>query len=321
MKKFLAIALAAAMVLALAGCQNGGQKNEEWPKKPITIVVGYTAGGDYDVNARAYAEELKKKLGVDVVVQNVAGSGGTVAAEQVKNSANDGYTVFFHQPALLISRLQGLIDFGVDAYEMACMAMCIPGDLMCVNKSMGISTFKEFEDYVKAHPGEVNVAATAGTMNYIQCLQMQSLGLQINIVDGGNATERVANLLGGHVDVILNSYGTVKDYIKTGDFIALATLAHERAEAYPDIPTAIEQGYEVYFDKYGYFVFPKGTDAKIVEKFSNTIKEISESESYKKTVWDSFGMTPFYANAQDTLKIMDDLDKMLQNYKDQLSQK
>jgi len=322
MKKLMKLAVAATMALSVTAISAAAVAAEEadWPKKPITIVVGYTAGGDYDVNARAYAEELKDKLGVDVVVSNVAGSGGAVAAEQVKDSAPDGYTVFFHQPSLLISKLQGIVDFGIDAFDMSCMAINIPGDLLCVNKSMGVSTFEDFVQYCKDHPGEVNVAASAGTMNYIQCLQMQALGLEINIVDGGNAAERVANLLGGHVDVILNSYGTVKDYLTTGDFVALATLAHERAEAYSDIPTAIELGYDVYFDKYGYFCFPKGTDAAIIDKFTAAVKEVSESESYKTTIWDSFGMTPYFAPADEALQILSDLDTMLQDYAEQLAQ-
>lgn len=349
MKKALAVVLTAALGLSLMAC---GQKTEtateaakqetkketevakaeetkketeaaadiKWPEKTITIVCGYKAGGDYDVNARAYAEELKSILGCDVVVSNIEGSGGAVAAESVKDSDPDGYTVFFHQPALLISRCQGIVDFGIDAYEMSCMALNMPGDLMCVNKSMGINTFGEFVDYVKAHPGEVNVAASAGTMNYIQCLQMQSLGLDINIVDGGNATDRVANLLGNQVDVILNSYGTVKDYLTTGDFVALATLAHERAEAYQDIPTAIEQGYEVYFDKLGYFVFPKGTDQAIVDKFAAAVKEVTEKDSYKQLVWDKWGLTPYFQPANEALDTLGNIDTMLQDYKEQLAQ-
>lgn len=293
--------------------------NIKWPEKPITVVVGYTPGGDLDVNARAYAEYLKDILGVDVVVSNVSGSGGCVAADQVRSSAADGYTVFYHQPALMISQLQGMIDYGIEEFDMSCMGAFLPGDIMCVNKSLGVTTLQELYDYTQEHPGELNLAASAGTMNYIQALQMQALGFKINIVDGGNATERVANLLGGHVDVILNAYGTCRDYLTTGDFIALGTLASERAAAYDDIPTAMEQGYNIFFDKYHYFCFPKGTDPQIISIFTDACKQVSENEDYQKLIWDNYGQEPCFMNANDALSTLNEIWVMLQDYADELA--
>lgn len=350
MRKEFVLLMSAAMILALGGCagSNGSPEKEgtesaaktttaaapaketgdseaagsaqapDWPKKPVTIVVGYTSGGDLDVNARAYAEYLKDILGVDVVVSNVTGASGTVAAQQVKDSEADGYTVFYHQPALMISQLQGMIDYGIEAFDMSCMSAYLPGDIMCVNASLGIHNLQELYDYTQENPNKLNLAASAGTMNYIQALQMQALGFQINIVDGGNATERVANLLGGHVDVILNSYGTCKDYLTTGDFVALATLASDRAKAYSDIPTANEQGYNIYFDKYHYFCFPKGTDPEIIKIFSDAVKQVTENTEYQTLLWDNYGQEPFYMDGGAALETLDTVWEMLQDYKEQL---
>jgi len=297
-----------------AGTTSKAAGKTDWPKQPITIVVGYTAGGDLDINAREYAEKLKKILNVDVVVSNVAGASGTTAATQVKGAKADGYTILYHQPALMISQLQGLTDYGLEAYDLCCMAAELPGDILCVNKSLGVKNMKELYEYCEKNPGKVKLAASAGTMNYIQALQMKKLGFNLNIVDGGNATERVANLLGGHVDAILNSYATVKDYLTTGDFIAIATASTNRADAYKDIPTAKEQNYNVYFDKYHYFAFPKGTDPAIIEKFSQACKQVTEDSGYISDLWDKWGQKPCWMNATDTKKTMDETWKMLQDY-------
>jgi len=336
MKKIIAFLLAVCIVSALVACSGTGAQQTaaptassaasaeptaaqlDWPKRPITIVVGYSAGGDLDLNARAYAERLSKILGAEVVVSNVTGSSGAVAAQQVKDSEPDGYTVFYHQPSLMISQLQGMTDFGLEAFDMSCMAAYLPGDLICVNKSLGIKTMEELHTYCQAHSGELNLAASAGTMNYIQALQMNDLGFDVNIVDGGNATERVANLLGGHVDIILNSYATVKDYLATGEFVALATASSDRAKAYSDIPTASEQGYNIYFDKYHYFAFPKGTDAAIVDAFAQACKQVTEDPDYQSYIWDNWGQEPCWMSAADASEVMDSTWTMLQDYADAL---
>ena len=290
-----------------------------WPERTVSLVVGYSAGGSVDLNARAYAQYLTEVLGVEVVVNNVAGSSGAVAAQQCKDASNDGYTIFYHQPPLFISYMQGMTDFSIDAFELSAITAFLPGDIIAVNKDLGINTLEELYNYTQEHPGEINVAAAAGTMNYIQALQMVSLGFKINVVDGGNAAERVANLLGGHVDVILNAYSTVKDYMESGDFIALATASSVRAEAYSDVPTAMEEGYDIYFDKLHFACFPEGTDPAIVEKFSQACKTVTEMEEYQDFIWENFGQEAYYEDADEAMVTLDGIWDMLQDYKEELA--
>ncbi len=290
-----------------------------WPERTVSLVVGYSAGGSVDLNARAYAQYLTEVLGVEVVVNNVAGSSGAVAAQQCKDAANDGYTIFYHQPPLFISYMQGMTDFSLEAFELSAITAFLPGDIIAVNKDLGINTLEELYNYTQEHPGEISVAAAAGTMNYIQALQMVSLGFNINVVDGGNAAERVANLLGGHVDVILNAYSTVKDYVESGDFVALATASSVRAEAYPDVPTAMEEGYDIYFDKLHFACFPEGTDPAIVEKFSQACKTVTEMEEYQDFIWEKFGQEAYYEEADKAMETLDGIWNMLQDYKEELA--
>lgn len=310
MKKIFSLFILMALIAAPAA----GAGEIDWPKKPIQMIVGYTPGGDVDFNARAYAEFLGDVLGQPVVVVNVAGSSGVIGATQVKDAAPDGYTVLFHQPPLLISQMMGLQDFGIEAYEMIAMCANVPGDILCVNKSLGIKTMAELMEYTKKHPGELNVAASMGTMNHIMALQMIDEGFDINIVDGGNASDRVANLLGNHVDMIMNSYGTVKDYLTTGDFIALATTNLERDPVFPDIPTCVELGYTVNFNKYHFMVFPKKTDQRIVDKMTAAVKTVSEMPAYRKFIFDGYGEQPFFKPADEALVELDKIRQSIEPY-------
>jgi tripartite-type tricarboxylate transporter receptor subunit TctC len=293
----------------------------DWPKKPIQIVVPYAPGGDLDFNARAYTEYLRKELGKPVIVSNISGSSGIIGCRTVKEARPDGYTVLFSQPSLMINKLAGTADFGLEAFEMVALAAYVPGDIVAVNAKSGFKTFKDLAKYVKAHPGKLKVAAAMGTMNYIEALQMMDEGMNINIVNAGDAAARVAALKGGHVDVILNSYGTVASYIQTGDFVALGTTNDKRNKAFAKIPTCVEQGYKVSFDKYLFFAMPKGTPKAIVNKFSKAVKKVSENVQYRKLIYKTYGQLPCYESADKSLKELKRIDASLQKYKDRFGAK
>ena len=115
--------LAGSVVLASAS-------SVQWPRKPVQIIVPYGAGGDTDFNARVLAERLNKVLGGNFVVVNMAGTGGATGARYVKDAANDGYTVLFHHTGFLVSKLSGVSDFGLDAYEFVCIAGRSAGNII-----------------------------------------------------------------------------------------------------------------------------------------------------------------------------------------------
>ena len=126
MKKILAACTLAVLALAAfvscKGKENKGTSADiDWPKKSINIVVPFAAGGNSDINARTIAKYLTKELKQPVVITNVAGSGGSIGAAQVKNSANDGYTVLVHQISMHMAQVSGMVDFGYADFEPVCV--------------------------------------------------------------------------------------------------------------------------------------------------------------------------------------------------------
>ncbi|MEG0764984.1 MAG: tripartite tricarboxylate transporter substrate binding protein [Pseudoflavonifractor sp.] len=337
MKKLLTLALASAMVLTLlVGCAPSAAKPTKapdpagttavapvkgettWPEKPVNVIIPYGPGGDTDFNTRAFLPYLTKELGQPFVGTNVEGSSGTIASRQVKDSAADGYNILFSHTAMNVNEMVGIADFGMDNFEIACIAGRSPGEIITMRADSGIKTLDELKKYTEAHPNELDLAINFGTMVHINGVQMQDSGIAVNLIDAGGATERVAALAGGHCDIIINAYGNVKDYLESGEFVALSTNGTERSSGFPDIPTAKESGYNIFLDKHYFFAFPKGTDAAIVEKFAAAIEKITADPDYQADIMKAYRQDPFYASTADGLEMMKATKDQIWTFKDKM---
>lgn len=343
MKKVISMLLVVVMLLAMAAC--GGQKTEESTapestapestapestapestapeaykfEKDITVIVPFNPGGDTDVNARLYAERLGKILGVNVVVQNINGNGGAAGATEAYNSAADGRTVLFYHTALVTNYVSGATDFGVDGFELACIAGRNAGNLVCVKAD---SPYQTLEDLLKAsNEGNVTFAANAGATTYLMGALLNKAGGNLNLVDMGGASERVAALLGGQVDAIPNPLGTAIQYIESGDFRALALLENERNSYHDEFPTAKEQGIDCAAPIYYFFAFPKGTDAAIVEAFAAACEQVNGDADYAAALEASgYAQEVFFAKGDEAVKIMMDQQDEQMSMKDLLA--
>lgn len=326
MKRLFALLLTCALCTALfSGCgSSSGQTNDssgesgsdgaDWPTRPITIIVPYGAGGDTDFNARAYLEGLSDELGTSLVVSNVTGSGGSIASRQVKDSDPDGYTVLFFHTAMNVNEAIGTADFGLDDFKLACVVGKGPGEIIVARKDAGYTNLEELKEYTQEHPGEVKLGIETGTMVHINGKQMQDAGIDVSFVDAGGASDRVAALAGGHIDLIINAYGTVKDYLETGEFVALGQVNSERSDGFPDIPTAVEQGFDIHLEKYYFFAFPKDTPDEIVQKFADACKVVSEDPAYAESIMESYRQTPFYTDAEEGRQLLDSTKEIIDKY-------
>lgn len=339
MKKLFAMILAATMILSLTAC---GQKEEpapeqeapktettapekeeapadiSWPERPIEIIIPYGAGGDTDFNARAYIEGLSKELGVNVIGTNVTGSGGSIASRQVKDADPNGYSVLFFHSAINVNEVIGVADFGIQDFKMASIVAKSPGEIIAVRADSGFKTLEDMYEYSKANPGKLKIAMDTGTMVHVQTLMMQKAGFDVSLVDVGGASDRVAALAGGHVDCIINAYGTIADYIENGEFVALAQTNGERSDGYPEIATAAEQGYDLTLEKHYFFAFPKETPQEYVDKFVAAIEKVAATPEYAEAIMASFKQEPFTANEEESLKYMADFKGVVEGFVSEL---
>lgn len=292
MKRIFSLVLALAMALTLVACgsqpanpdteKDGDTQQQtklDWPKKTITVICPYSAGGGSDLMSRAVADELAKRLGVSVVVDDKPGGSGSIGMQLLAASKNDGYTLILTAcGACTLSPWLNDVTYTDESFAPICQVSASPS-FICVRKDSGITTFDELVEKAKANPGTITVGTSgAGSSHHIG---LAALGLGLaddanlfqHIAYGGGA-EAVTNLLGGHVDATATIWSEVSAYVESGDFIPLFCNGPETPEFAGDLPCAAD--YDLTSDGGTWYAFaaPAGTDQAIVDLLETTILDI-----------------------------------------------
>lgn len=287
-----------------------------YPQKPIQVIIPVGAGGDTDVNARVFGKYLEKELGQPVIAVNVKGGGGTIGMKKVLDSAPDGYTVLFYHGEAMIPKLAGMVDYGIDAFQMAGIGILDNTTVLATHKSSKFKTMKELVSYAKAHPGEVEFGILTGGYPHLIGIALQEIiGTKLNLVDVGGNAEKTVALKGRKIDLINTQYGLTKDYFTAGDFVNLGLLSNERNPLFPEIPTTKESGFAMEFNKFFFYGMPKATPADVVAKFSAAMKKVVENPDYKAEAA-KFFITPTYMNPSDASAYANNQYKFFAKYQE-----
>lgn len=296
MKKRIVIFMAFALLLTACSSnseppqttanQTAGQETSgnpeaadiKWPERPIQFVVGANPGGGIDTAARLMAKYLEAELGQTIVVSNIAGGAGSVAARQVKDAQSDGYTALVCHDALLTNRIAETTEFDYDGFASGGVGLKVFSTAFL---SKDYTTFEELVEAAKENPGKVRFGTEIATNDTAVIAMMENeLDIQIQIVDNGAVSDQIGAMMGGHIDFMKAPVGLVSDYVESGDFHILGFFNEERLSSYPDIPTMKELGIDFVVDKFYYVGFPLGTDQAIIDKFSSALKQVTENPDY-----------------------------------------
>jgi tripartite-type tricarboxylate transporter receptor subunit TctC len=262
---------AATLVLALPA------PAQDYPNRPVRIVVPFSPGGAVDGPTRIVAQKLSERLGQQVVVENKPGAGATLGAAEVAKAPADGYTLLLASQTNAISAtMYRKLPF--DPIEDFAPVMLVgeePGVLV-VHPSFPAKTLDEFIAYVKDNPGKVDYASSGnGSGQHLFAAMFASMaGLRMNHVPYKGSAQATTDLLGGTVPVSIPGTAGMMGHIKAGKLRALATTGSKRAEALPDVPTIGERlpGYEAYV--WLGLLAPKGTPAPIVERLHRELAAV-----------------------------------------------
>ncbi|MEO6565598.1 MAG: tripartite tricarboxylate transporter substrate binding protein, partial [Casimicrobiaceae bacterium] len=245
---------------------------QDFPTRPVKVIVPFSPGGAVDGPMRIIAQELGKRWGQQVIVENKPGAGATIGAEMVAKAAPDGYTLLLASQTNAISAtLYTKLTF--DAIEDFVPITLIgrePGVLV-VHPSLPVTSFQEFIAYVKARPGQVDYASSgngSGQHLFMALLASQT-GMKLVHVPYKGSGQATADLLGGQVPASIPGTAGMVGHIKAGKLRPLAVTGARRSPQLPDVPTVIEAGvpgYEAYV--WMGLLAPKGTPAAIVDKIN-----------------------------------------------------
>lgn len=308
-KRYLNSALVAGVLGTMAV---GATAQENWPTRPIQLIVPFAAGGDTDFNARVYSQYMTKELGVSLPVINATGAGGSIGARQVKAAKPDGYTVLFFHSAMFVNQASGLIDFSYRDFEFGAIVAREAGNLIVVKADSKWNTLGDLVKDSQANPDKINITGNIGATTYLIAKLLNNAGAKLNIIDMGGSSERLRAIMGGHIEVSQNPLGQIKAYIEQGDIKALAALTDERLPQFPNVPTTAEAGYDATFQYDYFFLFPKGTPKPIVDRFIDAAEKVSKNPSYIKDIQDKYYQQPFFLRGEEGLKRMESMDKVVQ---------
>ncbi|MDR1519733.1 MAG: tripartite tricarboxylate transporter substrate binding protein [Planctomycetota bacterium] len=292
------------------------QAADNYPSKPIQVIIPLNPGGDTDVNGRLFCKYLEEELKQSVVVVNVAGGGGTVGTRRVITSKPDGYTVLFYHTEVFLPKIAGMADFDLFDLDLCGVGILDDTTVLATHNEAPYKTLPELVAYAKANPGKVEFGMMTGGYPHLIGLALANVtGADFNIVDvGGNAAKTVA-LKGKKTDVINTQYGLTKDYFASGDFVCLGLLSEKRNPLLPSIPTTKELGYPMIFNKFFFFAMPKGAPKPIINAFSAAMKRVTERKDFQDGAANLF-ITPAYMDPADGLKYAQQVEASFRKYQD-----
>jgi tripartite-type tricarboxylate transporter receptor subunit TctC len=274
-------ALVAAASLALAS----SVKAEEWPTRPLTMVNPFAAGGPNDVPARLFAQRIGEILGQSVILENIGGAGGMSGADRVAKAAPDGYTFLL---GTVGTQAQNQTLFKKPAYnsvtDFVPVALMLEAPLVLVaRKDLPVNNMKEFVAYAKANKDRMQFAsAGTGSAIHLGCALVNMVaGLDIVHVPFRGANPAMQDLMSGRVDYLCDIITTAKPQIDAGKVKAIAILTKERSRVLPNVPTAIEQGFDVEAYTWNAFFLPKGTPEAIVLKLNQATREAMKTPALR----------------------------------------
>jgi len=295
---------AAATVLVLGTCTVGlpalPAQADEYPSRPIHIVVPFSAGGAVDGPTRVIAQELSKRLGQQVIVENKPGAGATIGSESVAKSTPDGYTLLLASQTNAISAsLYSKLGFKpIDDFDPISLIGREPGVLV-VHPSLPVKSVQELIAYAKAQPGKVDYASSGnGSGQHLFAAMFASMaGISMNHIPYRGSGQATTDLLGGQVLVSIPGLAGMLGHIKSGRLRALAVTGTQRSPQLPQVPTLAESGLAGY-SAYVWMglLAPKGTPPAIIARLhrevlaalaSNEVKNYMSSASIE-----AVGSTP-----------------------------
>ena len=270
---------------------------EDYPTRPITMIVPYPAGGPSDVVARIMADGMSKVLGHNIVIENVGGAGGTIGTARAAGAEHDGYTLLAASMGSHVSAPALYANLKYDStkdFEPIGLTANAPAAVVA-RKDFPADNFKDFVAYVKKNGDNVKQAhGGVGSSSHMACLLFTSeLGLKPNLVAYRGTGPALNDVIGGHVDFFCEQVVSVQGAVRGGTVKAYVVSGNERSPALPNIPSAKEVGAPDFQINIWSAIFaPKDTPKPIAAKLSEALSKTLDDPAVAKRLLELGGTVP-----------------------------
>jgi len=265
-------------VLALAHALANAAWAQSYPTKPIRMIVPFAPGGGADYYARILSEPLSKRLGQPIIIDNKGGAGGTLGADLVAHSAPDGYTLLYTTPGQQMVNPHLVAKLPYDALNdlTAVAQLSVSTTILLVHKDFPVTSVAELIAYAKAHPGKINFASAGiGASSHLGGELFKSMaGIDIVHVPYKGSGPAVADVIGGRVQMTIDSGSVYMPHIKSGAVRALGVSSLDRNPSLPDTPPIADTlpGYEA--STVNYITAPARTPKAIIDQLNREINAV-----------------------------------------------
>jgi tripartite-type tricarboxylate transporter receptor subunit TctC len=269
-----------AAVFAALGILLGAQaRAEDYPARPVRLIVAFTAGGTADRTARLIAAKMQNTLGGAIAVENKPGANGAVAAQYVAQSEPDGYTLFFTTAGAIALSPAFHPDLNYDPTKdfAAVGEAAINSPVLVVNAGLKVNSARELAELARKKPGAITTGITGrGAMSDLALQLFEAdAGIRLQSVPYRGAAQAITDVLGGRLDGLVGDIPTVMGQVRAGKLKALATASKERSDIFPDVATFVEQRFPgVICDNWAGVLAPAATPAAIVGKLNAAIAAV-----------------------------------------------
>jgi tripartite-type tricarboxylate transporter receptor subunit TctC len=277
----------AKLLLALAGAAVLGSaaQAQDYPTRPVTMVIPFAAGGPTDVLGRIIGQRMSEILGQQVVIENVGGAGGMTGSLRVKNAAPDGYQFVL---GTVGSHAQNQTLYKKPAYNSAAdfayigLIAEVPL-IITTRKDFPANSFKEFVAYAKANAAKMSYgSAGAGSATHLGCVTLDlAMGTKITHVPYKGTGPAMQDLQGGRIDYLCEIVTTGKPQVDAGAVKAMAVMDKQRTPVLPNLPTTAEEGLPVTAYTWNALFLPKGTPPAIVKKLNEAMSQAMDTPAVK----------------------------------------
>ena len=280
------LAVVAAVVVALAAAGSSAVAQDNWPSRPVTVMVPFGAGGNTDVLARIYADRLSVRLGQQFLIENRAGAGGTTGIVVMTKAAPDGYTVGVGTSAGLAINpviVKDKLGYSAEKDIAYLHLMATQPNLLVVHPSVPARTLSELVDWVKANPDQAYATSGIGSSQHL-CGEMlvQRAGIRMNAVAYRASNQQMQDLVGGQIKIACDNFSSAWEQARSNNVRAIAVTSGRRYPFAPEVPTFAETYPD--FEVLAWFgwIAPAGVPNAVLDRLTAELGAVGREPEVRK---------------------------------------